>query len=168
MLGHAGLGGAMNDNFILWEYLASHGYVVATSAFLPRDGSDLSIGWDAERSVADLNAILRDAAGWANVVRGRVAVVGHSYGAQAALIFAMQSHQVDAVVSIDSTLENASRKDPFFERPRYKHYFNRPKELRVPTLLFAVPGERNTAFSTERSAPTGALCRCPTWLTTTS
>ena len=40
---HPGLGGTYEDNAVACEFLASHGYVVVSSAYQPADSSDLSI-----------------------------------------------------------------------------------------------------------------------------
>ena len=146
VIGHPGLGGAFADNFVLWEVLASHGYVVVTSPFLPASGHTLLVDWDPERSSADISFIIQQAASWPHVDADRVAVLGHSYGAQAALAYAMQGRPVRAVVSIDSTIENASPKQPFYERERPSRFLARFDTLRAPTLIFASTGSRDHSF----------------------
>ena len=105
VVNHPGLGGTFEDNAVLFEYLASHGYVVATSAFQSENAAYVNIDWDADRSV-------KISTSWPGtwvrswVDSGRVAAVGHSYGAQAAPFWAAEKNSiVDAVVSLDSTIE---------------------------------------------------------------
>lgn len=145
VLAHPGLAAAFADNFLLYEYLASHGYLVVSSAFPSGDASDLNIGWEPATSVADLDLILR----WArtHLAVDRVATLGHSYGAQAALIYAMEGRAIDAVVSLDSTMENGDPKAPWFkeEGPR-RVWLDRADAITVPVLLFSTPAGTSSAF----------------------
>ena len=59
---HSGLGGTYEDNAVACEFLASHGYVVVSSAYQPADSSELSINGDLETSFADLGFLVRYAA----------------------------------------------------------------------------------------------------------
>lgn len=146
VISHPGLGGAFADNFVLAEYLASHGYVVVTSPFLPAGGYGLNVDWDPYVSVPDISFIIRHTAAWDTVDSQRVAVLGHSYGAQAALIYGMQEWRVQAVISVDSTIENSPPKRPFYELDDPKKFLTRFDKLRVPTLIFASSGSRDHSF----------------------
>jgi dienelactone hydrolase len=145
VLAHPGLGGAFADNFVFYEYLASQGYVVISSAFQSGEATDLNIGWEPATSVADLDLLLR----WArdNLGVDGVAVMGHSYGAQAALIYAMEGRAVDAVVSLDSTLENGDPKAPWFKDGDARRvWLDRAQAITIPVLLFSTPAGTSSAF----------------------
>ncbi len=101
-----GLNGAINGNAILAEYLASHGYVVASISLIgPSDeqtfqsrGAD-----DLEASVRDMEfawSVLQDEP---EVDRTKLAVMGHSVGAIEAVILGLRNANVSAVIALDGT-----------------------------------------------------------------
>jgi pimeloyl-ACP methyl ester carboxylesterase len=100
-----GNGQSAHDQAFLAEYLASHGYVVATAPSPTRISGPMKSEDDtpakAEEQAADLAfaaaRIARSGAGG----EGRLAVVGHSFGARSALLFAMARPGVKALVSLD-------------------------------------------------------------------
>jgi len=100
-----GLGDYQLESTVLWEYLSSHGYVVAV---VPQVGSapGQALAFDEssmETQVRDL-ALAREAmASLPWVDDGRVALVGHSFGGLAALIYSARAPDVDAVVSLDGS-----------------------------------------------------------------
>jgi predicted dienelactone hydrolase len=103
VLYHSGAGSSFEDNAALCEFLASHGYLVLGSAYLEADGSDLGI--DGGRgSAEDAQCLLRHARTLPHADADRVALVGHSAGAQAFLRFAAQPGcPADALVLLDTT-----------------------------------------------------------------
>ena len=103
---HPGLGGTFDDNAVACEYLASHGYVVLSSAYEAADSSSLNIDGDLATSLDDLNFLLRYAATLPFADSCQVAAMGHSYGAQAMLAWRRAPNSpLDAVVFLDSTVE---------------------------------------------------------------
>jgi len=137
VLYHSGLGGTIDENAVLAEYLASHGYVVVASAFQAEDATVLNIDWDLERSKRDLTFVLRSMLAWPQVDASRVAVMGQSFGAQSALSFAMANQTLSAVISIDSTIENAPPDHPFVRMDRFRYHLDRENDLHTPLLAFA-------------------------------
>lgn len=109
---HSGHGSSFEDNAVLCEYLASHGFVVIGSAFQKPDGS--SFGVDGGLHSAHDMAFLVAAAGrFPNVDSRHIGVIGHSGGAHAALTYgSLPGAAVDAVVSLDTTQDYHSVKDP--------------------------------------------------------
>lgn len=106
ILAHPGLGGGYEDNSALYEYLASQGYVIVSSAFPSEEASTLGIDWNLPRSFKDLTFLLHYARTLPSVDPERLAVLGHSYGAQAGLAWRSEANSpVDAVVALDSTVE---------------------------------------------------------------
>ena len=55
---HPGLGGSHEDNSVLFEYLASHGYVVLSSAYPDADASSVSIAGDLICSFRDMECLI--------------------------------------------------------------------------------------------------------------
>jgi len=134
---HRGLGGTYEDNSVLFEYLASHGYVVLSSAYPKADASIMNIDWDLTRSFRDMEFLSRYARGLPFADADRLAAMGHSYGAQAALAWrAEPASTVGAVVSLDSTVENVDIDYPGFAK--LKAYLqDKRSNLLAPTLRFA-------------------------------
>jgi pimeloyl-ACP methyl ester carboxylesterase len=145
VLAHPGLGGAFADNFVLYELLASHGYAVISSAFQSAGAQGVGISWEPATSIADLDAI----ASWArqSFQVGAVAALGHSYGAQAALIYAMEQRPLDAVISLDSTLENGDPNAPWYKEWKPQSFWlDRAAAVTVPVLLVSTNEGQDASF----------------------
>src|ERR1039457_1464997 len=100
---HPGLGGTFEDNSVACEYLASHGYVVLSSAYQAADSSMLKIDGDQETSLEDLGFLLRYASTLSFADVSKVAAMGHSYRSEAMLAWRTGPNSpVDAVVVLDS------------------------------------------------------------------
>src|SRR5579871_3534443 len=91
---------------ILAEYLASHGYVVV-AVFTPGPNSDQP---DLNLSPSDIAVTVRDyefaysvARTLPNADAARLAMIGHSIGGSASVLFAMQNANISAVVGLDGT-----------------------------------------------------------------
>lgn len=137
VLYHPGLGGSYEDNSVLFEYLASHGYVVVSSAFQDTDASSVSLGGDMNCSFRDLEFLGRAVRGLAFADADRLAAMGHSYGAYTVLAWAaLPDSSVRAVVSLDSGLEYDTLETagvPVLET----HMKANQNNLRAATLRFA-------------------------------
>jgi hypothetical protein len=81
LLDHPGTAGTYEDNSALFEYLASHGYIVVSSAYPEPDGHSVLIGGDIAGSFADLAFLVNRARALPNADADRLGVMGHSYGA---------------------------------------------------------------------------------------
>jgi pimeloyl-ACP methyl ester carboxylesterase len=139
---HPGLSGTFDDNAVVYEYLASHGYVVLSSAYQAADSSMLNINGDLATSLDDLNFVLRYAATLPFADVSKVAAMGHSYGAQAVLAWrARPNSAVDAVVFLDSTVEYR----PLDEAASFKASLERNRNSTVPVAMFA-DKRRNPRF----------------------
>jgi dienelactone hydrolase len=91
-------------NTVLWEYLASHGYVIAT---VPQLGASLAsprlafTPKDVERQRLDVEFALAELRRFPVADAERVALMGHSAGPVVALLIAAKERGVDALVSLD-------------------------------------------------------------------
>jgi dienelactone hydrolase len=131
---HPELGGTFEDNAVACEYLASHGYVVLSSAYQAADSSTLNIDGDLATSIEDLNFLLRHAAALPFADLSKVAAMGHGYGAQAMLAWrARPNSAVDAVALLDSTVEYR----PLDDFAGFKAALERNRNSTVPVLMFA-------------------------------
>lgn len=106
VLYHAGAGGSFEENSLLFEYLASAGYIVVSSAFQSpfADSVSNTVG-GFERSGPDMAFIANQASGWTNADPRRLAAIGHSAGAQAILHWIGSECPLSVAVSLDSKLE---------------------------------------------------------------
>ena len=114
------------------EYLASHGYVVATVPILGPSSDDTEQGrtpGDRERTVRDLEvawSILRD---HPSVDPARTGIFGHSLGGIEAVLFAMRNANVSAIAGLDGTYGFAGLGRQLAELPGYD-----PRRLRAAFL----------------------------------
>jgi pimeloyl-ACP methyl ester carboxylesterase len=128
---HQGLGGSIVDNPVLLEFLASHGYVVATSAYPPEHGLWFGVDSDLNRSIKDMACVINALGDRYGVDTARIGLIGHSYGASAVLAYATEAQaNVRAVVSLDSTRE---------WNPAYDHLYRNIAERLSQTERFSVP-----------------------------
>jgi dienelactone hydrolase len=101
-----GLDAEIDSNVILAEYLASHGYVVASISLLgPTDEQTFQ-----SRTPGDLDASVRDMEfAWSilaenpNTDKAKLAVMGHSVGGIEAVLFGLRNGNVSAVIALDGT-----------------------------------------------------------------
>ncbi|MCY1015281.1 dienelactone hydrolase family protein [Pyxidicoccus sp. MSG2] len=95
---------------VLAEFLASHGYVVATTPFPahlapPSENEDvLAIARGQARELARALEVMKADT---SVDASRVALVAHSFGARAAFLFAREHPETAALVSLDGGIANS-------------------------------------------------------------
>jgi dienelactone hydrolase len=99
-----GFGGAVHDEAMLGEFLASHGYLVAVESSPGWRGrrmeSDADVLPVAREQARQLAALLDRVRALAGADASRSAVVGYSFGARAALLLAAQRREIRALVSL--------------------------------------------------------------------
>lgn len=135
---HSGHGSSFEDNSVLCEFLASHGFVVIGSAFQKPDGSSFGVdgGLASAHDMAFLAVAARQLPG---VDPDRVGVIGHSGGAHAALTYgSLPGAAVDAVVSLDTTQDYHGLEDPGWE-PMTTLVVRNRKTFQCPLLMVAGP-----------------------------
>jgi dienelactone hydrolase len=147
LLYHTGAAGSFEDNSVMCEYLASHGYVVITSAFPSADGRHESNNYGGpETSWNDLSFLLEHARDLAFADVSNVGAIGHSMGAQYLLEWLGQPRStLRAMVSLDTTLEYTPENYSGHRSLRKRLASLRP--LEVPVLV-AASAERHPNFAT--------------------
>ena len=111
------------DQVVLCEYLASQGFVVAaTPSPMLRSPMEREeqVGTFAETQAAELTAAIAAVAAAVPVDTQHLAVVGHSFGARAALLLAMQDRRVRAIVSLDGGIGTATAAESFRRVPSFR------------------------------------------------
>jgi hypothetical protein len=105
---HMGIGGTIDENSLLLEYLASNGYIVINSAFEKNDGSGYADGWsvgtgDQRATFDDLDFIINYCKQHNLSKSKKVFLMGHSYGANSSISFIGEGHRnVDGIIPLDS------------------------------------------------------------------
>jgi hypothetical protein len=144
---HSGAGGSYEDNSVLFEYLASHGYVVVSSAFQSPfpDFIGNNVG-GIERSGPDLDFIVQQSRTWPYADGVAIAAIGHSAGAQVLLEWiGSPTCAARAFVSLDTTLEYTP--ENFQGHRALRDAMRRLTPPRIAVLLFA-QARRKPRFST--------------------
>jgi dienelactone hydrolase len=127
---HGPNGGGFCGNAVLCEYLASHGFVVATThtmgALAAAAGQDQS---DIESVVRDREIIWDELHGLTSVDADRVGLVGYAYGGSTAIAHAMRHTDIDALVTVVGAFLLDGGADAVRE-----HAFYVPEQLQVPWM----------------------------------
>lgn len=120
---------------ILCEYLASQGFIVATTALAGAHSPFVKLdAVDLEAAVRDLEFVIGRARQFSNADREKLAVIGFDMGGLAASLLAMRNADIDAVVSLDSGIVAEHNLRLVKQMPDYD-----PVRLRVPLLHFSHP-----------------------------
>ncbi|MFH1891775.1 MAG: hypothetical protein ABIK83_03735 [Candidatus Zixiibacteriota bacterium] len=127
---HPNLETSYCDNVVLCEYLASHGFIAATTHPLG------SVRLSPQLNQADLESFTRDmefVAGYMrhfpNIDPDRLGVIGFGSGGISALLMQMRNSDVDAVVDLGGALTSA----PLFKLVKGSASYN-PASAKVPLL----------------------------------
>lgn len=101
-----GLSADINVNVVLAEYLASHGYAVASVSLLGHDAEAMSparTNANTEAGVRDLEVAIATLCQAKDVDCDHIGVAGHSLGAVQAVLLGQRHRNVMAVVAMDGT-----------------------------------------------------------------
>jgi hypothetical protein len=137
VLNHAGLSGVADDNSVLFELLASHGYVVMSSAYPNWYAEGVGITSDLHTSFRDLEYLSRYARELKFADADRLGAMGHSWGAIAVLHWAaLPDSPLGAFVTLDSGFEYGAIEDTGAE-PLIFHMRTNKGNIRAAALRFA-------------------------------
>ncbi len=133
LIGQGNLQDAL-DQAVLAEIVASHGFVVATTPSptltSPMRTAD-DVGPTAQKQAEDLLKAASTLAAVGVVDTSRIVVIGHSFGARAALLLAMHDSRIRALVSLDGGIGTSTAQESFTQAP----WFSRERET-TPILHF--------------------------------
>ena len=142
------------ENFALFEYLASNGYVVISSPSRGTDTRWLEGGTvrDMETQSRDVQFLLKEIHNYKNIDSEKVALMGFSFGGLANVITVMKNKNISAIVSLDGTERYnypVLEKSPYFDLDKfaipYAHFAQKeiPKEVLISDKI---PDELNYKF----------------------
>jgi predicted alpha/beta-hydrolase family hydrolase len=135
-----GAGSSTDDNALLCEYLASRGYLVIGSAFPAEANDRFSTNASDESRQRDIKRLLLELTRHTGTDPGRVALIGHSAGAQAGFLMATDpSAPIDALLSLDTTQDYAGLSDRSWAYFTDKVIAAR-SALHLPIVFVAGPG----------------------------
>jgi dienelactone hydrolase len=122
---------------ILSEYLASHGYVVATTPSPMRISGPLTEESDiftyAQEQAKDMVFLIKKLKKQSNVNADKLSIIGHSFGARAALVLILDDLvKAEAMVSLDGGISNEAGKNWLVGQ----HTVLKPEQVTVPILHF--------------------------------
>jgi dienelactone hydrolase len=142
--------------FVMAEFLASHGYVVATVPLLGPTNENPEQGRmpaDRERAVQDLEFAWSVIRSQPNVDDTRIGVFGKSLGGIEALIFAMRNANVSAVIGLDATYGFKGNEKLLTDMPDYSQRNMRAAFLDIrrdwddPTSVLNLSAEHGFHYS---------------------
>jgi hypothetical protein len=146
VLNHAGLNGVADDNSVLFELLASHGYVVLCSAYQNYYAEGVGISSDLHTSFRDMEFLSRYARELPFADADRLGAMGHSWGAIAVLHWAaLPDSPLRAFVTLDSGFEYGAIEDTGVE-PLIVHMRTNKNNIRAAALRFSGRPTLNTNF----------------------
>ncbi|WP_419213936.1 prolyl oligopeptidase family serine peptidase [Maribacter sp. X9] len=142
------------ENFALFEYLASNGFVVISSPSRGTDTKWLEGGTtkDMETQSRDVELLLSEIHKYEQIDSSRIALTGFSFGGLATAITVMKNKSIRALVSLDGTERYnyaVLEKSPYFDLDRfdipYIHFAQKdiPKEVLVSDKI---PAKLNYTF----------------------
>jgi len=139
---HAGERSGYGQNAVLCEYLASHGFVVATThtvgASTVAAGPQLS---DVEAASRDKELVVAAMRERPMVDPEQLGLIGYDYGGSTALVHQMRNYSVDAVATLQGRFLNPGATDNLMENPFYD-----PLRMMVPWLQVFVDGPSNLSL----------------------
>jgi pimeloyl-ACP methyl ester carboxylesterase len=134
---HPGLSGVPDDNSVLFELLASHGYVVLNSAYPNWYAEGVGISSDLHTSFRDMEFLSRFARELPFADADRLGAIGHSWGATAVLHWAaLPDSSLRAFVTLDSGWEYIAVEDCGLE-PLIFHMRTNKGNIRAASMRFA-------------------------------
>jgi pimeloyl-ACP methyl ester carboxylesterase len=126
------------DQAVLAEFIASHGYVVVSvpSPMIRRQMTDQSqIASFAEQQADALSAAMLRIGHIFMIRSDRVGVIGHSFGARAALLLAMRHRSIGALISLDGGIGTANGTGELQAAPSYRGKAELPATLHIYETL---------------------------------
>lgn len=126
-----GMGDFQQENTVLWEYLASHGYITAVLPEFGHNIDQLKLPFSEaglNLQIEDFEFALSELLNHPNVDTSRIGFIGHSFGGLVAWQFAITHRNIQTVVSLDGSINQLQG------HKILRSLKERPSELRIPIL----------------------------------
>jgi dienelactone hydrolase len=124
------ISGSPFQNYILIEYLVSHGYIVASFPSVGANSRTMTLDRSGvETQIDDLKFVLKKMHDFPNMDFNKIGLIGFSLGGFTNVVYAQNNREIDAVISIDGSIAYRGPK-LLWEMSRF-----RPEEIQVPVLL---------------------------------
>lgn len=136
------------DQAPLCEFIASFGFVVVTTPspmIRTPLASENEIGSVADQQGSELRAAIDRIPRDIHVNKGRIGVVGHSFGARAALLLAMRDSAIRAIVSLDGGIGTSTAIPQMNAAPSFRagaplppllHFYEKLDAFMTPDFSF--------------------------------
>ncbi|SEL43882.1 Tetratricopeptide repeat-containing protein [Aquimarina amphilecti] len=142
------------ENFTLFEYLASNGFVVISSPSRGTDTRLLEGGTtkDLETQSKDVEFLLKEIHKYENIDPDKIALMGFSFGGLSNVITAMKNRNIKAVVSLDGTERyryTVLEKSPYFNLDKFDIPYIHFAQKEIPEKVLIsdkIPAELNYEF----------------------
>ncbi len=142
------------ENFALFEYLASHGFVVISSPSRGTDTRWLEGGTtkDLETQSRDVEFLLKEIHKYENIDLEKVALMGFSFGGLSNAITVMKNKAIGAIVSLDGTERYnypVLDKSPYFNLSKFSIPYVHFAQKEIPNEVLItdkIPEELNYKF----------------------
>lgn len=136
------------ENFVLCEYLASHGYIVISS---PSRGSDTKYFTggteiDLETQVRDIEFLLKEVLSLPHADTEKIATMGFSFGGLSNVLAQMRNNYIKAIVSLDGSVRYNYK--TLKESP-----FHNIKKVNVPFIHMAQKNIPEAVLKAEKIDP---------------
>ena len=130
------------ENSLLFEYISSHGYIIAAIPCVGPHSPSMSIdakGLDAQ--MRDLEFVLHFMRAYPGVTCDNVGTMGFSWGGFSNVLVSLRNSDIDAVVSLDGAIGSAR-----FKELAATFAYHDPLELRVPFMYLSSSQKREHWF----------------------
>jgi dienelactone hydrolase len=142
------------ENFALFEYLASNGFVVISSPSRGTDTRWLEGGTtkDMETQSRDVEFLLKEIHKYEYIESDRIALMGFSFGGLSNAITVMKNKSINAVVSLDGTERYnypVLEKSPYFNLDKFNIPYIHFAQKDIPEEVLTsdkIPAELNYKF----------------------
>jgi dienelactone hydrolase len=124
------IGGSPFQNYVLIEYLVSHGYIVASFPSVGANSRTMTLDRSGvEAQIDDLRFVLKKMHDFPNLDFDKIGVIGFSLGGFTNVLYAQSNKDIDAIVSIDGSIA--------YRGPKLLKEMSQflPEKIQVPVLL---------------------------------
>ncbi len=136
------------ENFVLCEYLASHGYIVISSPSRGADTRFFTGGTvkDMEAQARDIEFLVQEVLKMKQADHDKMATMGFSFGGLSNVLAQLRNDRMKAIVSLDGTIRynyNVLKQSPFHDI----------KKVDVPFIHFAQKDIPETVLTADKIDP---------------